>query len=76
VKKGHFIDGTDDSVRSLLGRGVKWEILSKLLEGLHGEAIGAKKHKSIKIFRLGPHIRYVTLTPSRFSIFYINFYIA
>ena len=59
-----------------VGRGVKWEILSKLLEGLHGVAIGTKKHKSIKIFGLGPHIRYATLTPSRFSIFYINFYIA
>ena len=62
--------------RFIVGRGVKWEILSKLLEGLHGVAIGTKKNKSIKIFGLGPHIRYATLTPSRFSIFYINFYIA
>ena len=54
----------------LLGRGVKWEILSKLLEGLHGVAIGAQKHKSIKKFGLGPHSRYATLPPSRFSIFY------
>ena len=39
-------------------------------------AIGVQKHKFIKIFGLGPHSRYATLPPSRFSIFYINFYIA
>ena len=60
----------------MVGGGVKWEILSKLLEGLHGVAIGAQKHKSIKKFGLGPHSRYATLPPSRFSILYINFYIA
>ena len=58
------------------GGGVKWKILSKLLEGLHGVAIGAQKHKSNKRFGLGPHSTYATLPPSRFSIFYINFYIA